>query len=305
MALYNIVAGNVTINNGVESYTPNDTTNAAKALYLLLKQSQQSNTAPSATVTPPSFPSSGPMFTITNSTLASAASIGDTSLVLTSVGGLAAGSSIQFSDNSEKVVVAPTYVSGNTTVPLKTALIASHIVGASLSYFTSALIPGSTSVNPSAPIPQSAQKQQNQALANLANAYAQWIVNDVINDPVFTQTTTDGSTVYNLTTITVPQGFAVGVTYELQASITSGAHSGQLFIAKAFTVLKNVSGTVGGSTGTKTNVLQSIDETSAFITGSELSASFSNSIATLTITGHASTNINWSFCIKDLTFMGL
>jgi len=304
MSIYNLVAGNVTINNGVEIYTPNDTTNAAKSLYLLLKQSQQNNSAPSATVTPPSFPSSGPMFTINNSTLASAASIGDTTLVLTSVVGLAAGSSIQFSDNSEKVVVASTYVSGNTTVPLKTALIASHIVGASLSYFTSALIPGSTSVNPSAPIPQSAQSQQNQAMANLANAYAQWIVNDVVNTVVITQTTTDGST-YNLTNITVPQGFAVGVTYELQASITSGSHSGQLFIAKAFTVFKNISGTVGSSTGTKTNLLQSIDETSAFITGSELSASFSNSIVTLTITGYASTNINWSFCIKDLTLMQL
>ena len=49
-----MIAGNVSVDDdGNETYVPNNSTNAAKQLYLLLLADQQANTTPSTTITPP------------------------------------------------------------------------------------------------------------------------------------------------------------------------------------------------------------------------------------------------------------
>jgi hypothetical protein len=49
-----MIPGNVNISDeGVETYTPDDNTNAAKILYLALLANQQANTISSTTITPP------------------------------------------------------------------------------------------------------------------------------------------------------------------------------------------------------------------------------------------------------------
>lgn len=49
-----MIPGTVSVSDsGTETYTPNDATNAAKILYLLLLDNQQSNKTPQTTITPP------------------------------------------------------------------------------------------------------------------------------------------------------------------------------------------------------------------------------------------------------------
>jgi hypothetical protein len=49
-----MIAGKVQVaDSGAETYIPNDSTNAAKALYLLLIQNQTQDTIPSTTITQP------------------------------------------------------------------------------------------------------------------------------------------------------------------------------------------------------------------------------------------------------------
>jgi CCR4-NOT transcriptional regulation complex NOT5 subunit len=49
-----MVPGNVYVDdNGTEAYTPDDGTNSAKALYLLLIQNQSQDTTPTTTITQP------------------------------------------------------------------------------------------------------------------------------------------------------------------------------------------------------------------------------------------------------------
>ncbi len=178
MNAYGVVVVNQT--TGQVLFVPNNNTNLAQMIFVALQANQAQQTAPSATVTAPSLPSSGPMFTVNSTTLASNASAGDMSVVLASVTQLAVGSSLQFADNGEKATVGPAYIVGSTTVPLLQPLVGGHAAGVSVSYFTSALVPGGTSVNPNAPVSHSpgssADIAQKQALAGMANAIAQSVI---------------------------------------------------------------------------------------------------------------------------------
>ena len=108
--------------------------------------------------------------------------------------------------------------------------------------------------------------------------------------------TTPSNTLTIVTTIPLATGSDLILDLNFKARIKSGALTGHSFTACTRVVLENPSGTPALSSGTVTptgGIIFTDDETSAALGGSNLTASYSANTITLSITGIASTTIDW------------